>query len=156
MLKSFCALSLGIALISPAIAGDVAYPKGFRQWQHVKSMVLNPGHPLYDAVGGMHHIYANPQAINGYRAGKFGDGSVIVFDLFEVVDKDQAISEGSRKAVVVMARNHKQFAANDGWGYQVFDAKTRKGGLDAKGRADCHACHASQKAKDFVFSALRD
>lgn len=139
-----------------ALAADPAYPDGFRQWDHVKSMVINKGHPLYDAVGGMHHIYGNPKAIKGYKAGRFADGSVIAFDLFEAVDKDNAISEGARKAVLVMAKDSKKFKANDGWGYQVFDAKTKKGGLDAKAEADCHACHKAQKDKDFVFSALRD
>lgn len=140
----------------PAVAGEVAYPNGFRQWGHVKSMLLKPGHPLYDAVGGMHHIYANPKAMQGYKSGKFADGSVIVFDLFEAIDKDNAVSEGKRKAVVVMVRHGKAHKANDGWGYQVFDPQSKKGSLDAKGQADCHACHRSQQDKDFVFSALRD
>ena len=137
-----------------AIAGDVAYPNGFRQWGHVKSMVLKPGHPLYDAVGGMHHIYANPKAMRGYKSGRFADGSVIVFDLFEAVDKDNAVAEGKRKAVVVMARNAKAHKANDG--YEVFDPQLKKGSLDAKAQADCHSCHRSQQDKDFVFSAWRD
>ncbi|MBL8429439.1 MAG: cytochrome P460 family protein [Dechloromonas sp.] len=139
-----------------AVAGDVAYPNGFREWNHVKSMVLKPGHPLYDAVGGMHHIYANPKAIRGYKSGRFADGSVIVFDLFEAVDKDNAVSEGNHKAVVVMARNGKAHKANDGWGYEVFDPQSKKGSLDAKAQADCHSCHKSQQDKDFVFSAMRD
>ena len=139
-----------------AIAGDVAYPNGFRQWGHVKSMVLKPGHPLYDAVGGMHHIYANPKAMRGYKSGRFADGSVIVFDLFEAVDKDNAVAEGKRKAVVVMARNAKAHKANDGWGYEGFDPQLKKGSLDAKAQADCHSCHRSQQDKDFVFSAWRD
>ncbi len=156
ILKYPAFLALTAAVAWPALAGEVAYPNGFRQWQHVKSMVLKPGHPLYDAVGGMHHIYANGKAVKGYQAGRFPDGSVIVFDLFEAVDKDNAVAEGGRKAVLVMARNSKEFKANDGWGYQIFDARTRKGSLDAKGQADCHACHQSQKDKDFVFSAWRD
>lgn len=152
-LIALCLLSL-----APMLAGaaEVPYPDGFRNWQHVKSMILKPGHPLYEAVGGMHHIYGNKKAIRGYQANRFADGSVIVFDLFEAVDKDNAISEGARKAVVVMARDRAKFKATDGWGYQVFDAKTRKGSLDGKGQADCHACHLSQKAQDFVFSRLRD
>jgi hypothetical protein len=120
-------------------------------------MTINKGHPLYDAVGGIHHIYGNPKAMKGYKSGhKFADGSVIVFDLFEAVDKDNAVSEGPRKAVVVMARDSKKFAATGGWGYEVFDAKTKKGSLDAKAQADCHTCHLAQKDSGFVFSALRD
>jgi len=156
ILKYLLLMVLTAATTWPVLAGEVAYPNGFRQWQHVKSMVLKPGHPLYDAVGGMHHIYANDKALKGYRAGRFADGSVIVFDLFEAVDQDNAVAEGGRKAVLVMVRNHKAFKASDGWGYEIFDATTRKGSLDAKGQADCHACHQSQKGKDFVFSAWRD
>ena len=152
--SAFLALALA-AVAFPALA-DVPYPQGFRQWDHVKSMVINKGHPLHDAVGGMHHIYGNGKAMAGYKSGRFADGSVLVFDLFEAVDKDNAVSEGGRKAVVVMARDRKQFKATDGWGYQVFDPKTRKGSLDAKAQADCHACHTAQKDKDFVFSAWRD
>lgn len=152
-------LALAAALAAAAagaFAADakVAYPDGYRDWKHVKSMVINKGHPLFDAVGGMHHIYANKKALDGYKSGKFADGSVIVFDLFEAVDKDNAVAEGSRKAVIVMTKNAKAFKATDGWGYEVF--ADRKGTLDAKAQADCHACHTSQKGKDFVFSALRD
>jgi hypothetical protein len=156
MKKSAAALLLATLAVSAAAADQVAYPDGFRDWKHVKSMTINKGHPLFDAVGGMHHIYANKKAMAGYKAGKFADGSVIVFDLFEAVDKDNAVSEGPRKAVVVMQKKAKAFKATDGWGYEVFDPKTRKGSLDAKAAADCHACHTSQKDKDFVFSALRD
>jgi hypothetical protein len=148
-----------LAAAGAAVAADhkVAYPAGFRTWDHVKSMVINKGHPLYDAVGGIHHIYGNPKAMQGYKAGsKFADGSVIVFDLFDAVDKDNAVSEGARKAVVVMSRDAKKFASTGGWGYEVFDAKTRKGTLDAKAAADCHGCHTQVKDSGFVFSKLRD
>lgn len=149
---------LALALAGPGQAADpqVRYPTGYRTWQHVKSMVLNKGHPLFEAVGGLHHIYANPKALQGYKARTFPDGSVIVFDLFEAVDQDNAISEGVRKAVVVMERDARRFKATDGWGYQVFEPVTRKATLDAKGAADCAACHASQKATGYVFSVRRD
>lgn len=32
----------------------VPYPQGYRAWQHVKSMVIEPGHPLHASFGGMH------------------------------------------------------------------------------------------------------
>jgi hypothetical protein len=155
-IKTLILAGIAATVLPIAAFADVAYPDGFRDWKHVKSMVINKGHPLYDAVGGIHHIYGNKTAIKGYTAGKFADGSVIAFDLFEAVDKDNAVSEGGRKAVVVMARDSKKFKATDGWGYQVFDPKSKKGGLDAKAQGECHACHMAQKDKDFVFSALRD
>jgi hypothetical protein len=144
---------------APALAADasaVAYPEAYRSWDHVKSMVINKGHPLYDAVGGIHSVYANPSAIKGYKAGKrFADGSVIVFDLFEAVDKDNAVSEGDRKAVIVMAKDSKKYGDTNGWGYQVFDPKTKKGTIDATAASDCHACHTQVKDQDYVFSAWR-
>lgn len=143
-------------LATAASAADVAFPEKFRDDRHVKSMVINDGHPLYGAVGGMHHIYANKKALAGYKAGKFANGSVITFDLFEAIDKDNAVSEGAHKAVIVMAKDSAKFKATDGWGYQVFDPKTKTGSLDAKAQADCHACHLAQRDKDFVFSAPRD
>jgi cytochrome P460 len=139
-----------------ADSSQVSYPKGYRDWHHVKSMVINKGHPLFASVGGFHDIYANPKAVKGYKAGKFPDGSVIVFDLFEAKDANNAISEGARKAVIVMQHDSKRFTDTDGWGYQVFDPATEKGKLDAKAAKDCHACHISQKDKDFVFSKLGD
>jgi Cytochrome P460 len=150
------ALSLTLALPALAVEPAVKFPEPFRSWKHVKSMVINQGHPLFGAVGGIHHLYANPKALQGYQSRKFPDGAVIAFDLFEAVDKDNAISEGPRKAVVVMERSAKRFAATDGWGYQVFDPKSRKGTLDTKGAAECAACHASQKDAGYVFSELRD
>jgi len=153
------AIAIALASAAPALAAEkaaVRYPDGFRSWRHVKSMVINKGHPLFEAVGGIHHIYANPAALQGYKSRKWADGSVLVFDLFEAVEADAAVTEGARKAVVVMERHAKKFAATDGWGYQVFDARTRKGSLDAKAAADCAACHSQQKAAGYVFSAMRD
>lgn len=149
---------LALALAGPGLAADpqVRYPEGYRSWQHVKSMVLNKGHPLYDAVGGLHHIYANPEALSGYKTREFPDGSVIVFDLFEALDKDNAISEGARKAVLVMERDARRFKATDGWGYQVFEPGTRKATVDAAGAAACAACHVSRKEMGYVFSERRD
>jgi len=163
MKRAAAALVSSLALLTLILAGrgaaadpQVRYPEGYRTWQHVKSMVIKEGHPLFAAVGGLHHIYANPKALAGYRTRSFPDGSVIVFDLFEAVDKDDAISEGARKAVVVMERDARRFKTTDGWGYQVFAPGTRAATLDAKGAADCAACHFAQKASGYVFSERRD
>lgn len=156
-MKQVLLAAIAVVATTTAVAADpkVAYPDGFRSWDHVKSMVINKGHPLYDAVGGIHHIYGNAKAMQGYKANnKFADGAVIVFDLFEAVDKDNAVSEGARKAVVVMARDSRKFAATGGWGYEVF--ANGKGTLDAKAAADCHGCHTQVKDSGFVFSRLRD
>ena len=82
-------LAVGLAALGSAAsavaqeAAKVDYPTGYRDWTHVKSMVIQSGHPLYESFGGIHHIYANQSALEGYRTGSFADGSVIIFDLLE-------------------------------------------------------------------------
>ena len=85
-----------MALVLPAIAADpqVSYPAGYRNWHHVKSMVVDKGHPLHEAFGGIHHLYANPKAVAGYKSGKFPDGATIVFDLLEANSADNAVTLG--------------------------------------------------------------
>ena len=132
------------------------YPTGYRDWQHVKSMVINPGHALYDAFGGIHHLYANKAALTGYRTGNWPDGAVIVFDLLEAKSADNIVTEGTRKVVGVMHRDAKKYSATGGWGYEGFkgDSKTERAVGDNAATA-CHQCHTSQKDAGFVFSKLR-
>jgi hypothetical protein len=158
-LLMLCALAA-----APALAADpaaVPYPERYRQWTHVKSMVIEAGHPLYGAFGGIHHIYANPKALQGYRnldqgQGGFPDGAVIVFDLLEARRADSALHDGPRKVVGVMVKDRRKWAATGGWGFEGFkgDSKTER----AVGRAAasaCFECHAPQKAQDYVFSRYR-
>jgi hypothetical protein len=140
----------------PTLAADVSYPEGYRDWHHVKSMVIQKGHGLYDAFGGIHHLYANKKAVQGYGTGKFADGSVIVFDLLEAPSAGGAITEGARKVVGVMAKDAKKFAATGGWGFEGFkgDSKTERA-VGANAAKACFECHAPQKQKDYVFSSPR-
>lgn len=143
----------------PALAADpaVPYPDGYRNWHHVKSMVIEKGHPLFESFGGIHHLYANQKALEGYKSGKFPDGSVIVFDLLDAPQADNAINEGARKVVGVMHKDAKKYVATGGWGYEGFgggDKNNRVVGASAA--AACHACHISQKDRGYVFSSLRD
>jgi hypothetical protein len=134
----------------------VPYPAGYRDWHHVKSMLIQPGHPLYASFGGIHHIYANKPALEGYRKGKFPDGAVIVFDLLEAKAADNAVTEGPRKIVGVMRKDAKAYRDTGGWGFEGFkgDSKTERAvGKDAA--KACFQCHTAQKDRDYVFSALR-
>lgn len=154
------ASSIATFAVTPSLhAADtqaVAYPDGYRSWVHVKSMTINQGHPLYDTFGGIHHLYANKKAEQGYRSGKFPDGSVIVFDLLEAREADNAVHEGARKVVGVMRRDASQYKTTGGWGFEGFkgDSKTERLVGD-KAAGACFQCHTAQKDQDFVFSAFR-
>ncbi|MFU8896253.1 MAG: cytochrome P460 family protein [Gammaproteobacteria bacterium] len=150
---------LGIIVASVALATEpeIPYPAGYRDWHHVKSMVIEKGHPLYAAFGGIHHIYANDKALEGYRSNTFPDGAVIIFDLLEAVHDGNAITEGARKVVGVMHKDAKKFAATGGWGFEGFgggDPENRVVGDNAA--SACFGCHLPQKDQDYTFSRLRD
>ena len=148
-----------MALVVPALAADsqVSYPTGYRNWHHVKSMVIDKGHPLHEAFGGIHHLYANPKAVPGYKSGKFPDGAIVVFDLLEAKSADNAVTEGARKVVGVMHKDARRFAATGGCGFEGFGGGDRTNRVVQDNAANaCFACHAPQKDHDYVFSRLRD
>lgn len=144
-----------VTLSANVVAQDVPYPEGYRDWHHVKSMVISPGHALYDAFGGIHHLYANKKAQSGYAKGKFSDGSVIVFDLLEANDGGNALVEGKRKVVGVMHKNSRRYAATGGWGFEGFkgDSKTDRA-VGSNAASACFGCHEPQRKHDYVFSDL--
>ncbi|MFZ5503271.1 MAG: cytochrome P460 family protein [Pseudomonadota bacterium] len=149
-------LATALAFSVAAHADDIPYPDGYRDWHHVKSMVINPGHALYDSFGGIHHLYANSKAMKGYAQGKFPNGSVIVFDLLEANEGGNAVVEGKRKVVGVMHKDSKHYAATGGWGFEGFkgDSKTERA-VGGNAASACFGCHEPQRDKDFVFSSTR-
>lgn len=152
-------LLLALSLVPQAWAAEtsVPYPEGYRDWHHVKSMVIEKGHPLFASFGGIHHIYANDKAMAGYRAGRFPDGAVIVFDLLEAQRSNHAITEGSRKVLGVMHKDSARYAATGGWGFEGFVGGDRdKRSVGDNGATACFACHQPQQAQDYTFSRLRD
>jgi len=134
---------------------EVAYPEGYRNWHHVKSMVINSGHPLFDTFGGLHHVYANTKAQTGYAQGRFPDGAVIVFDLLDVNVADSTIQEGDRKLIGVMSKDAKKYAATGGWGFEGFKGDTRERLVTQANAEGCFGCHTGQEQSDFVFSKAR-
>lgn len=139
-----------------AEATPVPYPKGYRDWHHVKSMVISPGHGLYEAFGGIHHLYANKLAVQGYKSGKWPDGAVIVFDLLEAKTADNALVEGARKVAGVMHRDARKYASTGGWGYEGFKGDSNSDRAVGNNAATaCHQCHLAQKDAAFVFSKPR-
>lgn len=150
------AVAAALALPQPAAAdAQVPYPQGYRQWTHVKTMQILPGHPLFDAFGGVHHIYANAKAMQGYRSGRFPEGAVIVFDLREARTEGAAVVAGPRKVVGVMHRDAKRWPGTGGWGFEGFKGEsTTERAVGAEAKTACFGCHAPQKARDYVFSSF--
>ena len=153
-------LVLCLFLSAPVFPGEgskqsVKYPEGYRQWTHVKSMVIQQGHPLFESFGGIHHVYANKKALEAMKKSKpYPDGAVMVFDLLEAKSENNATVEGPRKIIGVMEKDSKRFAQTGGWGFEGFKDDTRERAVtDPKGA--CFNCHEPQKKTDYVFSSYR-
>ena len=134
----------------------VQYPAGYRLWAHVKTALIGPQSPAFENSGGIHHIYANEKAMDGYRTGRFPDGSVLVADFLETRESAGVTTEGPRRRIDVMVKESKRYAETGGWGFESFrgDSQTDRV-VTAEIATTCFACHSKQKERDSVFSIFR-
>jgi hypothetical protein len=150
------ALVASMVVAAAALSDDSRYPEHYRRWTHVKSGLMGPQSPGFASFGGIHHIYANDTAMEGYRTGHFPDGSVIVFDRLEVHEAAGNTTEGARLSIDVMSKDGRGPAATGGWRFDRFlkDSQTDRE-LNAGFMAQCASCHTSRKDHDYVFSEYR-
>jgi len=155
-------ITLGlVTLCAAAFAAEPAGPKfptGYREWTHVKSMLIHSDkHPLFVPFAGIHHVYANKTGVQALRAhGKFADGSVLVFDLLQSNDIDGAYTEGARKLIAVMQKDTKKYKDTGGWGFQAFKGGNANEAVVTDPAVQCFNCHQARKDADFVFSTPRE
>lgn len=134
----------------------VPFPKEFRKWAHVKSVLVGPQSAAFATEGGIHHIYANDKALQGYETGKFPDGSVIVYDLLETKEIAGNTIEGQTRRIDVMVKQGERYPTTGGWEFMSFpQGDPANGHLSAERKATCSACHAHRKDHDSVFSEFR-
>ena len=134
---------------------QVEYPQSYRNWTHVMSSLIGPQSPAYEKSGGLHHFYANEKAMEGYRTGKFPDGSVIVDERNKAQENEGVTKVGERLGVAVMVKDSRRYAETGGWGFEVFRGENPTAVLTAQGRAACYNCHAKQKDRDFIYTTIR-
>lgn len=143
---------------SPA-APAISFPSDYRSWQHVRTIVVGAEHRSFASRGGIHHYYANAKAVEGYRTGRFPNGSIVV-DQGVLAEDGAGASKGilferDRRSLDVMLKDDRLYKDTGGWGFEHFEESEAKGTLDVKGRTQCYECHAKRKEHDFVFSAIR-
>lgn len=137
----------------------VPYPEGYRHWTHVKSTIIGPTSPLYPQIGGIQHIYANEKGMEGYRNGRFPEGSILIYDFLKTEEDAKntgRIIEASRRFTSVMVKDSKRYAATGGWGFEEFRGDSQTDRMIAQDApAKCYNCHTQRKDNDFVFSVYR-
>lgn len=150
------AICLLAALHAAQRNDEIPFPKDYRSWAHVKTVLVGPQSAAFPTEGGFHHIYANERALVGYRTGTFPDGAVVVYDLLETKEVAGSTVEGAQRRVDVMVKDTARFANNAGWGFARFFADDRATGrLTTDQQAACLACHARRRDHDYVVSAFR-
>jgi hypothetical protein len=119
-------------------------------------VIHDRAHPLFEAFGGIHHVYVNAAGADAARAGAaYPDGSVLVFDLLEGKAEGGAITEGPRKFVAVMVKDATAYAPTGGWGFEAFRGDSRDQRVVTDAAAQCFACHRAARVTDHVFSRYR-
>lgn len=140
-----------LGLTAAEKAPEVPYPGAYRSWQHVKSVVSVEGGKIF-------HFYANQSAIEGYRAGKFPNGSILVRETLGTVagegESKGTLKEGEFTSLDVMAKDDRLYKDTAGWGFETFDGNgARSTKID---HGQCYTCHSKQKEHDLVFTTLRE
>src|SRR5262249_12830012 len=115
----------------------VPYPINFRTWAVARTMLVGPQSPSFAARGGFHHYYANDQAMEGYRTGKFPDGSIIVDEGVATTQRNGNTIETGRRSLDVMHKDSKMYAATGGWGYDHFDGEKQVSEATPAVRNEC-------------------
>ena len=148
------ALAAVIGLV-PAVSADtdLKVPPAYRQWFHVNTMIVDKTSPLFAALGGMHIITINPIGLQALKKGKaFPDKTVFVDDLHDFTTTDGSTVEGDRKAITLMVKDAKKYAATGGWGFQAWAGGDPSKPIVKDAATQCFACHTPQKAHDYVYS----
>jgi hypothetical protein len=133
-----------------AFAASPAVPKGYSTWQKSDRKVVTDKKSLFY---GIHYIYADKKAMQGYKAGnRFPEGSRIVVEFFNI--KENPAVDGPKNMVVLMQKD-KRRKETGGWLFASFGADGKPSGIDpVKNCFECHLKDAAQK--DYVISTIND
>ncbi len=167
------AAAAGLALSVPAhrIGAQVpiTIPAGYRDWRLVSVAIL--GTPFNDIRAKL----GNDLAMSAFREGKvpFPNGAMIARLAWKQVTSEvnnnafrqdpsaehlnaaalakllgTSFAAGPPTNIQFMIKDSKKYASTGGWGFFQFT----NGKPDRVAQASCFACHAPQKATDFVFT----
>lgn len=157
-LAALAAILMGIVVVSPLVAvqtPQLTLPTGFEHWYLVNSMIITKDSPLFESIGGLHHIYVNAVGLPRLKEGgstPYPDGTIFLDDVREFAVVHGSYTQGARKAIPVMVKDAKKYASTGGWGFQAWAGGDPQKPLVTDPAKACFSCHAPQKQNDYVFS----
>jgi Cytochrome P460 len=144
---------VAVTTIAAQSADDLKLPTGYRNWFHVNTMVVDKASPLFEGLGGMHNVYANPTAAAALKkGGTFPNGSQFVTDLHDFTITEGSYIEGARKGIATMVKDAKKYASTGGWGFQLWAEGDAKKPQVTDAAKQCYECHAPKKGQDYIYS----
>ena len=155
MKKLTVAVAAALLAVTVAASGaaTVSLPKGFEKWEKSKQKIVDDRKSLFY---GIHYIYADPKAMQGYKSGgkNFPEGSRFVITFFSIKNVGGKPVEGKKNMVVYMKKDRK-YAQTGGWLFAGFNADGSPSGIDPV--KNCFECHVKEaKDRDFVISRYED
>jgi hypothetical protein len=142
-----------VAPFAAESADDLKLPSSFRNWYHVNTMVIDKDSPLFEAMGGMHNVYANSIGETALKKSeRYPDKTVLLVDLHEFTVSDGSYLEGPRKATAIMLKDRKKYASTGGWGFQAWAGGDPAKPLVTDPTKQCFECHQPKKDQDYVYS----
>lgn len=151
-LKHLFPAVIALSLLVPVTVSAAAptLPRGYSSWQKSERKIVTDKSSLFY---GIHYIYADKKAMQGYRAGNsFAEGSRIVVEFFNI--KENPAVDGPKNMVVLMQKD-KRRKETGGWLFAGFSADGKPSGIDpVKNCFDCHLKDAAKK--DYVISTIKD
>ena len=133
----------------------VTIPSGYRDWR-----LISVAHEEGD-LNDLRAILGNDVAIKAYREGKlpFPDGTIIARLAWNYVPLEESekafgrlqsfVAGAPKNGVQFMVKDSKEYASTGGWGFAQFnDGKP----ADESAHKTCFPCHATVRARDFVFN----
>lgn len=154
LVTSTLALAATVGFVAAVLADtDLTPPADYRQWFHVNTMIIDKDSPLFELMGGMHNVSVNAVGLPALKEGTaFPDDTMFVVDLHEFTLSDGSYIEGGRKALAIMVKDARKYAATGGWGFQAWGNGDPRKPLVTDAAMQCFACHQPQKANDYVYS----
>lgn len=149
-LPAFLVVAVLLSSVLSASAAGPALPKGYNAWKKSERKVVTDKSSLFY---GIHYIYADKKAMQGYRAGnRFAEGSRIVVEFFNI--RENPAVDGPKNMVVLMQKD-KRSRDTGGWLFAGFGADGKPSGIDPV--KNCFGCHQKDAAqKDYVISTIND
>lgn len=139
---------------------DIPFPVGFRDWFVVNSMIVTKDSKPFSPIVGMHIIYVNAKGRATLEKGgpfPYPDGTMFADDVHEFSEVNGSYVEGKKKAVTVMVKDARKYAAAGGWGFQAWANGDSSKPLihdTAQSVSACLSCHTPRKEQDYTFSTF--